>query len=148
MIAMSGNFYESELRDALMEYLNSGEIRAIGDSSVVFMGLAGKYPADGSKIDWNRVPGSVRRFEGQDDLQAEKFAEFFEEIAAKFSLSGNVIYVGDSATDFALEGQISTIRKILPELLGVPQHHYFVDPGCSWCMCLTMEGDMGFGFAK
>ncbi|TKC89447.1 hypothetical protein FAZ69_10950 [Trinickia terrae] len=145
---MNTNFYESELREALKEFFNSGGLRVIGESSAVFKKLAGVYPAGGSKIDWTRVPGSVGRVEEQDDLQAEKFAEFFDEMAAKFALSGDVIYVGDSATDFALGGSIATIRKILPELLSVPQHHYIVGPGCSWCICLTMEGDMDFGLAR
>ncbi|WP_322026160.1 hypothetical protein [Burkholderia sp. BCC1977] len=145
---MSANFYESELRENLKELFDSGELRVIGNSSEIFKKLADVYPAAGSKIDWNRVPGSVGRVEVKDDLQAERFADFFDEMAAEFALSGDVIYVGDSSTDFALEGAITTIRKILPELLSVPQHHYIVGLGCSWCMCLTMEGDMDFGPAS
>ncbi|WP_429563833.1 hypothetical protein [Paraburkholderia sp. MM6662-R1] len=142
----STNFYEVELRRALRANFESGEVRVVGDSAVVFEKLANAYPASGSKIDWSQIPGSIECFEEEDDLQAVKFIEFFDEIVGKFVLTGEVIYIGDSATDFALGSTIESMRGILPELLVIPQHHYFTNSMCSWCMCLTMEGDMGFGF--
>lgn len=143
---MGENFYEAEIQRALEEDFSSGALKIIGDSSAIFEVLANSYPAAGSKIDWSEVPGSIRAFEESDSLQAGKFIEFFDEVVEKFSLSGDVVYVGDSATDFSIRAAIEKIREILPELLDIPQHHYFIGPDFSWCMCLTMEGDMGFGF--
>jgi len=143
---MSGNFYEAELRKALRTEIESHRIRELGDSSPFFAQLAKAYPASGSKIDWGRVPGSIERVEEEEALQAEQFAKFLDEVIQKFRLSGDVVYVGDSATDFALAGSLECMRKVLPELLAVPQHHYLVGPDSSWCVCFTMEGDMGFGF--
>jgi hypothetical protein len=142
------NFYESEIRDHFKRLFDSGELRSIGGSLEIFQKIAGVYPVVGSKIDWNRVPRSVGCAESRDDFQIERFVGFFNEVIAKFSLSGGVIYVGDGLTDFALIGDISVIQKILPKLIEIPQHHYIVDYGCSWCICLTMEGDMDFGFAS
>jgi hypothetical protein len=104
------------------------------------------YPASGSKIDWCRVPDSIERTEEDESLQLEQFLTFFDEVAQNFLLIGEVVYVGDSATDFALAGEIECIRAALPELLLIPQHHYLIGPEFSWCICFTMEGNMGFGF--
>ncbi|MDF0584160.1 hypothetical protein [Bradyrhizobium yuanmingense] len=143
---MSANFYEAELRKALRKEIESHRIRELGDSSPFFAQLTKAYPAGGSKIDWGRVPGSIERVEEDEALQVEQFAKFFDEVIQTFRLSGDVVYVGDSATDFALTGSLECMREVLPELLAVPQHHYIVGPDSSWCVCFTMEGDMGFGF--
>jgi hypothetical protein len=143
---MSDNFYEAELRKALRAAMESNRIRDLGDSSPFFAQLTKAYPASGSKIDWGRVSGSIERTEEEEALQIEQFVSFFDEVVQKFRLAGDVVYVGDSATDFALVGPMEFMREALPELLAIPQHHYLIGPESSWCMCFTMEGDMGFGF--
>lgn len=137
--------YEDDLRLALKAEFDAGQIREIGDAANVFGQLLKAYPASGSKIDWKRVPGAIERAEEDDSLQLDRFVEFFDEMRSQFKLTGTALYVGDSATDFALEGTVDAFRRALPELIEIPQHHYFIGQNCSWCMCLTMEGDMGFG---
>ena len=141
------NSYEDDLRETLKADFESGELREVGESDTVFGALSKAYPANGSKIDWAKVPDSIERIEEDESSQPESFAEFFDEMRLKFCLSGTVLYAGDSATDFALEGSVDAIRRILPKLLEVPQHHYFIGIGYSWCICLTMEGDMAFGLS-
>lgn len=143
---MSGNFYEAELRKALHAAMASNRIREVGDSAPFFAQLMKSYPASGSKIDWSRVPDSIERTEEDPALQLDQFLSFFDEVVQKAGLVGDVVYVGDSATDFALAGSMERMREALPELLEIPQHHYLIGPESSWCMCFTMEGDMGFGF--
>lgn len=143
---MSGNFYEVELRKVLHVAMVSKHIREEGDSTPFFEKLMGAYPVSGSKIDWGSVPGSIERTEEDKALQLNQFLAFFDEVAQKAGLLGDVVYVGDSATDFALVGSIECIREALSELLVIPQHHYLIGSDSSWCMCFTMEGDMGFGF--
>ena len=142
---MSGNFYEKELRQELRHEFESGAIRELGDSSPFFAQLGQAYPAHGSKIDWGTIPGSIERVEADESAQIQSFNAFFEEMVQRFRLSGDVVYVGDSATDFALAGEVQAMHRVLRELLSVPQHHYFLGPECSWCMSFTMEGDMAFG---
>lgn len=143
---MSANFYESELRMALRKEIESSHIKELGDSAPFFAKLAKIYPAIGSKIDWGQVPRSIERSEENEALQAEECADFFDEMVQKFHLSGDVIYVGDSATDIALAGSLGYVRAVLCNILTIPQHHYLIAQDYSWCMCFTMEGDMGFGF--
>lgn len=137
--------YEDDLRLSLKTEFDANQIREIGNAAAVFDLLSKAYPTNGSKIDWKRVPGAIECIEEDESLQLERFAEFFDQMRSRFDLAGPVLYVGDSATDFALEGQMDIIRQVLPEIVEVPQHHYFIGPNCSWCICLTMEGDMGFG---
>jgi hypothetical protein len=139
--------YEEDFRRALKAQFDAGDIREVGNSDAVFTQLSKTYPASGSKIDWKHVPGAIECTEDDQSLQGERFVAFFEEMRSRFGLTGTVLYVGDSATDFALEGSVEAFRRALPELIAIPQHHYFIGPDFSWCMCLTMEGDMGFGGA-
>lgn len=143
---MGESFYEAELRKALRAAIESHRIKELGDSSPFFAQLMATYPVSGSKIDWGRLPGSIERVEEDEAIQAEQFTAFFDEVIQKFRLAGDVVYVGDSATDFALTGSVGCMRDVLPELLAIPQHHYLIGPESSWCLCFTMEGDMGFGF--
>lgn len=146
MEKISGNFFESELRQSLHAAIASNRIREAGDSSFFFARLMDAYPLSGSKVDWTRVPESIEQIEENSSLQVERFLTFFDEIVQRFGLAGSVVYVGDSATDFALEAQLTYMKEALPELLTVPQHHYLIGAESAWCMCFTMEGAMGFGF--
>ena len=139
------NRYEDDLRLALKAEFDAGYIREVGDSANVFAQLSKTYPASGSKIDWEHVPGAIECTEEDKSLRIERFVEFFDEMRSRFGLTGTVLYAGDSATDLVLEGTVEAFRRALPELIGIPQHHYFIGPNFSWCMCLTMEGDMGCG---
>jgi hypothetical protein len=137
--------YEDDLRLALKAEFDAGDIREIGDAAHVFAQLSKTYPASGSKIDWKQVPGAIERTEEDESLQLERFVEFFDEMRSRFGLTGTVLYAGDSATDFVLEATVEVFRRALPEFIAIPQHHYFIGPDFSWCVCLSMEGDMGFG---
>lgn len=142
------NYFEDELRKMLTYELESGELRKIDDSTPIFSALMKSYPVSGSKIAWSKVQNSIERAETNLSIQSTSFIEFFVEMNEKFDLSGLVVYAGDSAIDFALEGSVDIMLRSLPKLLEVPQHHYFVGPGFSWCICLTMEGDMAFGLSN
>lgn len=141
------NYHEEELSKSLGMLFKSGEIREIGNSSTYFNRLAELFPSNGSKIDWCKVDQSVEDTEPQESKSIPRFIEFFDKICTKFSLSGDIIYIGDSATEFALRLSLETLRKALPEILSIPQHHYIVSEKYDWCACLTIEGDMGFGFS-
>jgi len=136
--------YDDDLRAALADQFRSGELREIGPAEVVLTSLSDLYPVEGAKIDWDRVPGAVGRADEAGEVAG--FIAFFDEIFHRFGLTGRVRYAGDSGTDIALEGTVEAMRRALPALLEVPQHHYFVSPDHTWALCLTMEGDMDFGY--
>jgi hypothetical protein len=136
--------YEQDIRRALKDELDSGRLTEIGPADDIFGLLRKAYPSSGSKIDWRRVPGAIECTAGDGSEQTTRFLRFFDEMCCRFELSGPVIYVGDSATEFALAGSLETLRRISPVLIEVPQHHYFVGPNASWCICLTMENNLDF----
>ncbi len=144
---MNKNLYDEELLKLLGNELSGGLIKNIGESAPIFAKLMKAYPYFGSKIDWIKVPGSLVRTEHQESKQLSQFSNFFDEVIRTYRLDGEAVYVGDSATDLGFSGTICSVRNVLEVFLGVPQHHYFTNSTCSWCMCLTMEGDMGFGIA-
>jgi hypothetical protein len=137
--------YEEDIRKALKLEFDLGHLSEIGPAKEIFGLLTRTYPISGSKIDWRRLPDAIECPAGDNSSESARFATFFDQMCSRFGLSGPVIYVGDSATDFALAGSVETIRRVLSVLIEIPQHHYFVGPNASWCICLTMEGDMDFG---
>jgi len=137
--------YDEEVREALASKFRLGELRDIGGSELVLTPLSDGFPVRGSKIDWDQVAGAVGRATDGTDEVAD-FIAFFDEVRQRFGLEGNLRYAGDSGTDFALEGTVDAIRGALPVLFKVPQHHYFTPPDHAWVLCLTMEGDMDFGY--
>jgi hypothetical protein len=140
------NFYESYLREHLSAEMASNRIIEVLDSSIFFKQLSTVYPIVGSKIAWSAISGSIESYEEDISIQKNEFISFFRKIRDRFSLSGEAIYMGESATDFALLGDIQVFDEIISKILDVPQHHYFVSKDFSWCMSFTMEGDMAFGF--
>lgn len=143
---MRTNFYDAELRRALLAVEAYDHIRDLGDPALLLARLAKAFPVRGSRIDWSRVQGSIERVQDDPTQQAREFIAFVDELTREKGLGGEVVYAGDSATDFALSGPLERIRDVLPKLLAIPQHHYVIGPQFAWCICLTMEGDMAFGF--
>jgi len=143
---MSG-YYDQKILVALKREIDLGVLVVVSNPDEIFGQLGDSYHVCGSKICWSQIPGSVESHESDPTKQHAKNIEFFDEICRRYKLSGAVTYAGDSAIDFALQGSLSEIRKILPILLNVPQHHYIIDAGFAWCMSFTMEGDMAYGAA-
>jgi len=139
--------YNDEIRRALKAEIDAGRLKEAGSAHDVFEALKNSYPRSGSKIDWKRVPEAIEDYEEDRSRERTRFVEFFDEMCARFGLNGLVLYVGDGLLDFALAASIAGMRGVLPVLFEIPQHHYFVGPNASWCMCMTMEGDMAFGRA-
>lgn len=137
--------YEDDLRQALAEEISAGNLTELDASDQVFALLSEKFPVFGSKIDWKNVPFSIEAHEADTTFHSERFEEFFDEMCLKHSLVGSVLYAGDGAADIALEGALDVMRRALPAILDIPQHHYFVETHGRWCICLTMEGDMAYG---
>jgi hypothetical protein len=137
---MQNMWHEDYLRQALKIELAAGHLKETNTLTETFNLLKNYYPVSGSKIAWRHIEDAIESTE-----KDESFIEFFDRIKSQFGLIGSVLYAGDSLTDFVLEGSIYSIQKVLPKLFEVPQHHYFIGPNFTWCMSMTIEGDMGFG---
>lgn len=144
---MVNNYFESILESALKNFTDNGEITINHGADAVYDKIYEKFPFSGSKINWKSVDNAIQDLDENEPSQTKSFETFFAAITEKYNLSGKVMYVGDSATDFCIIGTIDSFLSALPSFFSIPQHHYFVDINFSWCMCFTMEGDMGFGFS-
>jgi len=141
------NYYEQEIINALAAG-KGNVVCTAGGADEVFTRVMERYPVHGSKIDWARVEGSVEEQEWNLDLHSQSFERFFRYAVSRFGLSGEVVYVGDDLTDFALSGSIEAFEGLLGAIFEVPHHHYFLGDDLDWCMCFSMEGSMSFGFSQ
>lgn len=141
------NSYEDDLMQFFANDIAAGNIVVLPDSTEYFMKLAAKFPFQGSKIDWEALPGSIEQMERRPRFQMEAFVHFFCNITTDCNLEGDIVYMGDSVTDFALKSRKEIFENFLRKIFEVPQHHYFVAVDFSWCMVFTFEGDMSFSRA-
>jgi len=141
------NAYEIDLIEALND--NRGRVTWRHDgASKIFEEISGMYPVAGSKIDWSRLASHTGAKVRDLQQRTLEFSKFFLQTNHAAPLGSEVIYIGDGLTDFSLHAPIDFIKHRLTPIFSVPQHHYFLGTGLSWCMCFTMEGDMDFAFPK
>lgn len=142
------NSYELEIVDALSRIGLTTAVVLEPDSSALFSLLSRNFRSLGSKIDWERVPGSVKTQCPEGGVEETFFLQSYQSAISKFKLSGSVAYIGDSNTDFVIRSNCETMNLVLPIVFNVPQHHYLVHEQGIWCMSFTMEGEFGFGFSE
>lgn len=58
-----------------------------------------------------------------------------------------VIYIGDNLTEFGYQFELKHIEELLVYFLDIPQHHYFISLEGDWCMCISYENYLDFGFS-
>lgn len=138
------NEYDQEARSALGPALAGGQLTIIDEVEELFGRLETTFPVEGTKIDWSDVPGSIYQF--SQGGQQEDYERFFHENELKMGLDTPAYYLSDAALSFAIAGDVRSMKQWLPAILANPQHHYFTARDFSWCMALTMEGGMNFGF--
>lgn len=142
---MKFNHYENDILSKLHDSMEHGDIRLAGDAIPYFSGLSNHFPIGGNGIDWERVPGAVVQVAKIGSGSVQNFIDFFRVATSHLDVSGDVVFVGDGATDFAVSGSIAAMMAALPVLFDVPQHNYLIGPNYSWCALLSFEGDMAFG---
>lgn len=142
------NFFEDNLMESIKYHAEPGSVGIFSDIEGAFKKISNIYPFSGSKILWESVDGSIEKYCDGADFQKNQFQKFFLDTVSQFHLSGGVIYLGDSAIDFGLVGDVGSFIGIIGDIFEIPQHHYFVGADFSWCMSFTMEGGMAFGFSR
>jgi len=138
------NYWDQQVRSALGPALESGQLTIIDEVDELFGGLETAFPAVGTKIDWSEIPGSLNLFSR--GAKQEDFERFFNENVSRMDLDTPAYYLSDAALSFAIAGDVRSLGQCLSSILDNPQNHYFAAKDFSWCMALTMEGDMNFGY--
>lgn len=139
------NYFEELLLADLKGVLSTGQLVRL-DAAVILACLADTYPIQGSDIDWAALKITEQQYAAFSDEQLTAFIHFFNSMQKKYGLSANVYWVGDSAVDFAIFGNIALMVGVLDKLLSIPQHHYLIAADFKWCMSFRFEGHMFFGY--
>jgi hypothetical protein len=141
------NYHESELRKELSRQGISSQNLFVKDSQFFFTELNKYFPSDGSKISWQglhqRISEQVHQLDG--DQRKVASVAFVSRVIQLLGKDTEIFYAGDSATEFLIRCPATDLLKIVPYLFDIPQHHYFSNRNFTWCMCISMEGDLDFG---
>ena len=96
-------------------------------------------PFDGSRIDWPHLADSRRHWFAS---SAEELAAVLDESLAALPVLDEVDHGGDSLSPFEVRIRGEELATVIPALLSIPEHHYFVAADRSWVAAFTMEGDV------
>lgn len=140
------NYFDQELLHDLRQPLASGQLRVEPQVDAYFDLMQGWFEIRNLRPHWSSLPFAVTEVELDPQQQTQAFSAFFTRMAHEYSLTGEAVYVGDSATSLAVLGDVSALLEVLECLFSIPQHHYVLAADQGWFMCFTFEGDMGFGF--
>lgn len=106
-----------------------------------------KYEFDGSRIDWLQTNKHYSK-KSNNELLLTDAKQFIAEIKDKYlSDDDQVLYIGDNLTEFAYQFEIKDIEMIIGYFLDILQHHYFIDLKGEWCICISYENYLDFGFS-
>lgn len=146
-LASEQSTFETELRVALASPVKAGLIEIIPQSDEVAARISTAFPFYGSKIDWRATKGHFSAREAARDREFAVFFDFFDRRSRELGRETVAYYLNDNQIDCSLRASLWTFSRHLQPIIGVPGHHYFLAYDLSWCMALTMEGDMDFGYA-
>lgn len=106
-----------------------------------------KFEFDGSRIDWLQTYNHSSKESNNQSLLSD-VSRFIAELKEKhLNKNVQVMYIGDSLTDFGYQFELKDIEKLIVYFLEIPQHHYFIPLEGDWCLCVTFENYLDFGFS-
>jgi hypothetical protein len=142
---------EEEFISRVGEKLDAHGIKVISGGDPYYELLKAKFPIDMSRIDWHMVPDAtfssiriVSSFYGVDRYMACK--AFFTEQIAIHDLNGKAYLVNDGF-DLVLAGEVPSFERIFESLLWPSGHIYLIEATGKWCLNVTFEGDLWFGYS-
>lgn len=110
------------------------------DESAIFGWISRHFPADGTKIAWERVEGRHAHWRIADDQRPA--AKAAEEVRRRLRPGSLVEHVGDSLSPYGVRFTDENALAVVAALLEIPEHHYFLAEDRSWIVVVTIEGDL------
>ena len=104
-----------------------------------------------SKINWSKTSNHESlNLKGNHSDWIEQINNFIHtnNIDNEISHSDNIYYINDSSLDFSVyikPEQFYIFLKMAIEY--IPQHHYFFNRERKWCIVISSEGYIDFGFS-
>ncbi|MDV5354149.1 type IV secretion protein Rhs [Enterobacter asburiae] len=124
----------------------------VEDWSFIVDDLSKSFQWSGSKIQWSMVSEhEYRKLDGRYDDWLMQIKAFISGGAASDAInsSGLFYYINDSSLDFAVLMETSQFYGFLNYVINtIPQHHYFTDEKKRWCLVISSEGYIDFGYSN
>ena len=142
--------FEDEIRKSILE-LDFPPLLIDSPNEIVDK-IASSFDWIGSKIDWGKTKNHRHlNLVGSDDDSLSLIKEFIiknMDINHAISVSQGICYINDSSIDFCVYITSSQFDEWLEFAYNnIPQHHYYFDEAQGWCLVITMEGNVDFGFS-
>lgn len=138
--------FETALLSDLAVAIGAGLIEVIPSSEAIISRVSATFPFVGSKIDWRELTCHRHARTEAKNISLD-FSNFLVGVCDQVGQEAPAIHIVDGNVVCALRASIWTFQQNLNPILKIPFHHYFFSEDLSWCVALTMEGDMDFGFA-
>ena len=110
---------------------------------LVFAWLNREVPSIGSKVDWTRFTASRRHWFVS---SAEELSAVVHEFLAALPAADHIDHGGDALSPFDVRIGGAEFASVIPVLLAIPEHHYFLATNRSWVAAFSMEGDVDLAF--
>lgn len=140
---------DDEIRREIFQLPDTPEI--VDDWEFIVDELSDDFQWIGSKIDWkNTINHKYLELHGDysDWLAAIKCFINDDEIKSEISKSNDIFYINDSSLDFSVRLNNHQLYSFLSlAVKKIPQHHYFFERKRKWCLVISSEGYLDFGFS-
>ncbi len=141
---------DDEIKDKLLS-LNF-PTKIIDDWQHLANKLSSRFDWIGSKIDWSKtINHRTESLEGSYPDWILKIKNFISNniVNNVIQSAEEIYYINDSSLDFAISFFGEDFNSFLSFILeNIPQHHYFFDFNINWCLMISSEGYVDFGFTK
>ena len=142
---------EEQFVEELSAKLAANNIDVIREVSAIYALFEASFPLESGRIDWSLIVErgesevkGVSAFYGVDHDQACKF--YLREQIAINDLSGRAYFINDSI-DIVLVGNVRAFEEVFENLMWPHGHIYLLGEKGDWCLNVTFEDDLYFGFA-
>lgn len=141
-----GSYDDELVKDLVLNELNKC-VKIIKNPEPYLDLIEQKFKFNGSKIDWFETNKHYSKESNNESLIIDAI-QFITDLKEKY-LNNNVqvMYLGDGLTEFGYQFEIKDIEQLLVYFLAIPQHHYFIPLDGDWCLCVSYENYLDFGFS-
>ncbi|MFD7023413.1 hypothetical protein [Promicromonospora sukumoe] len=110
------------------------------DMGKIFTWIETHLPINGSRIDWAAAQGEHSHCRFVDEVELVHAAT--RAVVRRIDADSGVEHVGDGVSPFGTRFTGEGADLIMRELLGIPEHHYFLDEHRSWLVVVSNEGNL------
>jgi hypothetical protein len=142
---------EDEFVAKMSKKLATNHIEVLKEATAIHALFEARFPLDSGRIDWSLIANhsetdinKITSFYGVNRDQACKI--YLGEQIAINELVGKAFWINDGF-DIVLSGNVLSFESIFEFLLWPQGHIYLLSEKGNWCLNVTFEDDLYFGYA-